>query len=221
LLSVSPSRARFTIGSRRERRVMISGPTILKPAQCLLRSLSTENCHHPGRSKQVYHLAVRGRVSLSCSICNCTPHSLPAPDKTVASGGAAYNWCETALSSGPGLITLDCEELFYGRLQAHSQSPLESAALALALSWLRADRQSCLAGQNCQLHYRMNFPNSVVRQVPTTVVLLFRCMADVPVRFHNNCNDKRLTEDQLLCSANVKRKPCGSPTKNCCANLTP
>ena len=199
---------------------MISGPTILKLAQCLLRSLSTENCHHLGEvSKSI--ISRCNVASLSCNICNCTPHSLPPPDKTVASGGAAYNRCETALSSGPGLITLDCEDLLYGRLQAHSQSPLDSAALALALSWLRADRQSCLAGQNCQLHYRMNFPNSVVRQVPTTVVLLFRCMADVPVRFPNNSNDRRLTEGQLLCSASVKRKPCGSPTKNCCANLTP
>src|SRR4029077_5664001 len=40
-------------------------------------------------------------------------------------------------------------------------------------------------------------------------------------RFPNNCNDRRLTEGQLLRRASVKRKPCGSPTKNCCANLTP
>ena len=67
----------------------------------------------------------------------------------------------------------------------------------------------------------MYFPNSVVRHVLSTVALIFRCMAYVPVRFPNNCNDRRLTEGQLLRSASVKRKPCGSPTKNCCANLTP
>src|SRR5678816_4038402 len=67
----------------------------------------------------------------------------------------------------------------------------------------------------------MNFPHSVVRHVLSTVALIFRGMADVPERFPNNCNDRRLTEGQLLGSASVKRKPCGSPTKNCCANLTP
>ena len=46
-------------------------------------------------------------------------------------------------------------------------------------------------------------------------------MAYVPERFPNHCNDRRLTEGQLLRSASVKRKPCGSPTKNGCANLTP
>src|SRR5215831_14828709 len=74
---------------------------------------------------------------------------------------------------------------------------------------------------NRQLHHRMNFPNSVVRHVLSTVALIFRCMAYVPERFPNNCNDRRLTEGQLLRSATVKRKPCGSPTKNGCANLTP
>jgi hypothetical protein len=46
-------------------------------------------------------------------------------------------------------------------------------------------------------------------------------MAYIPERFRNNRNDRRLTEGQLLRSASVKRKPCGSPTKNGCANLTP
>src|SRR5260370_25441409 len=67
----------------------------------------------------------------------------------------------------------------------------------------------------------MNFPHSVVRHVFATVALIFRCVAYVPERFPNNCNDRRLTEGQLLRSASLKRKPCGSPTKNCCANLTP
>src|SRR5246127_938727 len=67
----------------------------------------------------------------------------------------------------------------------------------------------------------MNLPDSVVRHVFSTVALIFRCMTYVPKRFPNNCNDRRLTEGQLLRSASVKRKPCGSPTKNCCANLTP
>ena len=67
----------------------------------------------------------------------------------------------------------------------------------------------------------MNFPHRVVRHVFATIALIFRSMAYVPVRFPNNCNDRRLTEGQLLCSASVKRKPCGSPTKNGCANLTP
>src|SRR5262249_7393776 len=47
------------------------------------------------------------------------------------------------------------------------------------------------------------------------------CMAYVPHRFPNNCDSRRLTEGQLLRSASVKRKSCGSPTKNGCANLTP
>src|SRR5262249_1191932 len=72
-----------------------------------------------------------------------------------------------------------------------------------------------------QFHYRMNLPNSVVRHVLSTVVLLLRCMAYVPHRFPNNCNDRRLTVFQRLRSASVKRKPCGSPTKNGCANFTP
>ena len=67
----------------------------------------------------------------------------------------------------------------------------------------------------------MNFPHRVVRHVFATIALIFRSMAYVPVRFPNNCNDRRLTEGQLLRSASVKRKPCGSPTKNGCANLTP
>jgi len=33
--------------------------------------------------------------------------------------------------------------------------------------------------------------------------------------------DRRLTEGQLLRRASVKRKACGSPTKNGCANLAP
>jgi hypothetical protein len=74
---------------------------------------------------------------------------------------------------------------------------------------------------NSQFHHRMNFPHGVVRHVFATVALIFRCMAYVPVRFPNNCNDRRFTEGQLLRSASVKRKPCWSPTKNCCANLTP
>src|SRR5215471_12811439 len=67
----------------------------------------------------------------------------------------------------------------------------------------------------------MNFQHSVVRHVFAAVVLLFRCMAYVPHRFPNNCNDRRLSEFQRLRSASVKRKPSGSPTKNACANLTP
>src|ERR1700756_2211337 len=67
----------------------------------------------------------------------------------------------------------------------------------------------------------MNLPDSVIRHVFATVALIFRCMAYVPERFPNNCNDRRLTEGQLLRSASVKGKPCGSPTKNGCANLTP
>src|SRR5262249_6590237 len=40
-------------------------------------------------------------------------------------------------------------------------------------------------GLNVQFHHRMNFPNSVVRHVFATVVLLLRCMAYVPHRFSN------------------------------------
>src|SRR4029450_12740229 len=67
----------------------------------------------------------------------------------------------------------------------------------------------------------MNLPNSVVRHVLSTVALIFRSMAYIPERFADHCNDRRLTESQLLRRASVKRKPCGSPTKNGCANLTP
>src|SRR5215468_8582104 len=67
----------------------------------------------------------------------------------------------------------------------------------------------------------MNLPNSVVRHVFPLVSLIFRRMAYVPHRFPNNCNDRRLTEFQRLRRASVKRKSCGSPTKNGCANLTP
>src|ERR1700756_2537528 len=74
---------------------------------------------------------------------------------------------------------------------------------------------------NGEFHHRMNFPHSVVRHVFATVALIFRCVAYVPERFPNNCNDRRLTEGQLLRSASVKRKLCGSPTKYGCANLTP
>jgi hypothetical protein len=35
-------------------------------------------------------------------------------------------------------------------------------------------------------------------------------MTYVPERFPNNCDDRRLTEGQLLRSASVKRKPCGA-----------
>jgi hypothetical protein len=51
----------------------------------------------------------------------------------------------------------------------------------------------------------MNLPDSVIRHVLSTVALIFRCMAYVPERFPNNCNDRRLTEGQLLRSASVKR----------------
>src|SRR4029077_17507436 len=74
---------------------------------------------------------------------------------------------------------------------------------------------------NQELHHWMNIPNRVVRHVLSTVALIFRCMAYVPERFPNNCDDRRLTEDQLLRRASVKRKPCRSPTKNGCANLAP
>src|SRR5262249_61717808 len=67
----------------------------------------------------------------------------------------------------------------------------------------------------------MNLPHNVVRHVFATIALIFRCMAYVPHRFPNNGNDRRLTEGQLLRRASVKRKPCGSPTKNGCANLAP
>src|SRR5262249_17814291 len=40
-----------------------------------------------------------------------------------------------------------------------------------------------------------------------------------PACTFDSCFD--LTEGQLLRRASVKRKPCGSPTKNGCANLTP
>src|SRR5262245_44547632 len=46
-------------------------------------------------------------------------------------------------------------------------------------------------------------------------------MAYIPERFADHCNDRRLTEGQLLHIASVKRKPCGSPTKIGCVNLTP
>src|SRR5215831_9122808 len=71
---------------------------------------------------------------------------------------------------------------------------------------------------NVEFHYRMNFPHSVVGHVLATVVLLFRCMAYVPHRFPNNCNDRRFTEFQRLRSGSMKRKPRGSPTENGCAN---
>src|SRR6516165_4921663 len=74
---------------------------------------------------------------------------------------------------------------------------------------------------NRQFHHRVNLPNSVVRHVLSTVALIFRSMAYIPECFADHCNDRRLTEGQLLRSASVKRKPCGSPTKNRCANLTP
>src|SRR6516165_2732756 len=64
----------------------------------------------------------------------------------------------------------------------------------------------------------MNLPNSVVRHILSTVALIFRSMA---YRFADHCNDRRLTEGQFLRRTSVKRKPCGSPTKNGCANLTP
>jgi len=67
----------------------------------------------------------------------------------------------------------------------------------------------------------MNFPHRVVRNVLSTVALIFRCMAFIPVRFADHCNNRRLTEGQLLRSASVKRKPCGSPIKKGCANLAP
>src|SRR5262245_51735730 len=67
----------------------------------------------------------------------------------------------------------------------------------------------------------MNLPHSVVRHVFATVALIFRSMTYVPERFPDHCNDRRFTEGQLLRRASVKRKPRGSPTKNCCANLTP
>jgi len=66
---------------------------------------------------------------------------------------------------------------------------------------------------NSQFHHRMNLPNSVVRHVFSTVVLIFRCMAYIPVRFADHRNDRRLTEGQLLRSASVKRKPCGVQLK--------
>jgi hypothetical protein len=73
---------------------------------------------------------------------------------------------------------------------------------------------------NGEFHYRMNFPHSVVRHVLSTVALIFRSMAYIPERFADHCNDRRLTEGQLLRSASVKRKASGSPNKNGCANLT-
>src|SRR5215472_7602222 len=70
-------------------------------------------------------------------------------------------------------------------------------------------------------HHRVNLPNSIVRHVLSTVALIFRSMAYIPERFADHCNDRRLAEGQLLRGARVKRKPCGSPTKNACANLAP
>ena len=67
----------------------------------------------------------------------------------------------------------------------------------------------------------MNFPNGVVGHVLSTVALIFRSMAYIPIRLADHRNGRRLTEGQLLGSASVKRKPCWSPTKNGCANLTP
>src|SRR5262245_33821958 len=40
-----------------------------------------------------------------------------------------------------------------------------------------------LVALNVQFHHRMNFPNSVVRHVFATVVLIFRGMAYIPERF--------------------------------------
>src|SRR4029077_17372765 len=59
---------------------------------------------------------------------------------------------------------------------------------------------------DCYFHHRMNFVHSVVRHVLSTVPLIFRRMAYVPERFPNNCDDRRLTEGQLLRSASVKGK---------------
>src|SRR6187399_2213254 len=65
------------------------------------------------------------------------------------------------------------------------------------------------------------FPKQRSPACISTIALIFRSMAYIPVRFADYCNDRRLTEGQLFRSASVKRKPCGSPTKNGCANLTP
>src|SRR5215475_13634845 len=78
-----------------------------------------------------------------------------------------------------------------------------------------------LVALNVEFHYRMNLPHSVVQHVLSTVALIFRSMAYIPERFADHCNDSEIDRGQLLRSASVKRKPCGSPTKNGCANLTP
>ena len=46
-------------------------------------------------------------------------------------------------------------------------------------------------------------------------------MADVEKCFTDNCNDRRISDVQLLSRASVKREPRSRPTKNHVANLTP
>src|ERR1700745_902905 len=59
----------------------------------------------------------------------------------------------------------------------------------------------------------MDFPHGVVRHVFATVALIFRCVAHVPERFPDNCNDRRLAEGQLLRSASVKGNGVGVQLK--------
>src|SRR5262249_40050656 len=85
-----------------------------------------------------------------------------------------------------------------------------------------ARQRRVLIALSVEFHHGMNLPNSVVRHVLSPVALIFRSMAYIPERFaKNHCNDRKLTEFQLLRRASVKRKPCWSPTKNGCANLAP
>ena len=59
-------------------------------------------------------------------------------------------------------------------------------------------------------HHRMNLPHSVVRHVLSTVALIFGSMVDVPKRFPDNGDDRRVSDVQLqVCSddLNLAREP--------------
>ena len=91
-------------------------------------------------------------------------------------------------------------------LLGRSPTKAESLEFPFSKEVQRDASAKTLAGdsRDRQCHHRMNLPNSVVGHVFATVALIFRCMAYVPLRFADHCNDRRLSKGQLLSSASVR-----------------
>jgi len=75
--------------------------------------------------------------------------------------------------------------------------------------------------QRFQFHDRMNLPNGIVRQILSTVALVFWRVPDVPKRLANHGDNRRSAHCEFSSRLTVQGESRPRPAKDSLANCTP